>query len=167
MPDRTTPDPKFRPLDDDTTPTAKASKTKPNSSGSTTRTGRKSANDKLRDRLAEFYAGIGGIISTAAMFRGDPNLVAAGTNIGVKSEELADLWLELADTNPKVKQFLESFVEGSSLAGIIIAHVGIILPFLSAQQVIPVQLGEMFLADEAKAARLAFAASMNFSEAGN
>lgn len=150
--------PKIRPLDADESPKTRSESPKVETPKPPPRARRGDAK-QLRDNLERFYATVGGGVATAGVLRGDVGLVASGTNIGTKAAETADAWLELADTNPRIKRFLEAFMEGSAIANLVAAHLSMIVPIVASQGLVPEQVGVMFLSDEAKQTANQFAAA--------
>lgn len=153
--------PKIRPIDADADDTASSEHTRTTPKVPPVdppRSTRRGDSRKLKEALERFYATIGGGVATAGMFTGNIGMVASGTNIATRSDEVSEAWMELADTNPKVKKFLESFMEGSSVANLVAAHLSMVVPLIAAQGIVPAQMGEFFLSEEAKKTAMAFQA---------
>lgn len=87
---------------------------------------------KLKEQVADLYATIG-MVAIAPIDR------LAGTLLVNQSEELAEQWIKLAETNPAVKRALNKLVEAGGWGGIIMAHGMIVLPVLANRGMFPDQ----------------------------
>lgn len=107
---------------------------------------------KLHAAVSRFYSTLGMGMAGFASMSGDVGLAASGVNITSQAEATADAWVELAQANPRVKQALQGFVQGSTMANLIGCHVAMVVPVLATRGVIPGEVATMFLSDEAKQA---------------
>lgn len=106
---------------------------------------------KLHAALVQMYAGVGiGVQGIAMMGGGDVGLAVSGANILSMAESTADAWIELAQQNPKVRATLEGLVTGSAVATLVGCHASMVVPVLASRGVVPGQVANMFLTDDAK-----------------
>lgn len=85
----------------------------------------------LREKLARFYMMIGTIMVPFGRFI--PQLEPIGANLKQFSDEAADAWMDLAEEDPKVKQYLESLVSASGWGNVIGIHFAIFMTAIPAQ----------------------------------
>lgn len=135
---------------------------------------RSSADARIKESLTGMYAMIGSGMSGIGAVQGNAGLYAAGVNVAVQGEGIAEQWLDLADEVPAVRRGLESMLKGGAITVVIMSHVGLVLPALASAGVVPQQVGNMFLTAEAieqaqqfQAAQQAAAAAAAAAAAGN
>lgn len=85
---------------------------------------------KLHEQLTELYVSIGTIAITPL----DP---LAGALFVARSDELAQTWVDLAETNPAVKRALQKLVEAGGWGGVVIAHGMLLFPVLANRGLFP------------------------------
>jgi hypothetical protein len=128
-------------------------------SSAPTRPRRRTKDDTLiLESLTGMYGMIGAGIAGVGQVQGNAGLVAAGINITVQGETLAQQWLDLGAQVPAVRRAMESMIRGGAVSVVVMGNAGIVLPVLSAVGVIPQQLGNVFLAPEAVEAGQAYQA---------
>jgi hypothetical protein len=101
------------------------------------------------ESLTGMYGMVGAGIAGVGQVQGNAGLVAAGVNVTVQGESLAQQWLDLADQVPAVRRSLEAMLKGGAVSVVIMGNAGVILPILSAIGVLPQPVGNMFLTAEA------------------
>lgn len=94
---------------------------------------------KLEQQLAAFYVDIG---IYGGMFTGKRGMLT-GTVISANAGMLAGSWVDLAERDPAVKRALTNLVQSSGWAGVLGAHVAVILPVLAIWGVLPEQMAAM------------------------
>lgn len=85
---------------------------------------------QLHGQLVDLYVSIGTIAVTPI----DP---LAGALFVARSDELAQTWIDLAETNPKVKKALQKLVEAGGWGGVVIAHGMLLMPVLANRGLFP------------------------------
>lgn len=83
---------------------------------------------KLRESIAEWYVGLGMGAATFGAMRRDPGIALAGVNIAHRSEQVADNWIEACRQNPRLRQYVTTFLEAGSVAKLVSAHVMMLAP---------------------------------------
>lgn len=91
--------------------------------------------DGLISNLSEMYAMLGLAVGFADGF--------TGMQIASRSDEMAESWRTLVNTNPKVRKALEKMVTGSGWGTVVTAHVLTVLPILVHHKIVP-DLGSLF-----------------------
>lgn len=87
----------------------------------------------IEDSLVQMYGFLG---MGVAMF--DP---FAGMTITSDAEKLAASWIVLANSNPKVKKFLQKATTGGGIGAVLIAHAMVAVPIALHHGVLPTRLG--------------------------
>lgn len=91
---------------------------------------------KVTPTMMALREGLMGIYTAAQMavfmFDGESALIIENTK-----DKCADAWIELAERDPKVKQFLVRITSGSAWGGVIIAHGMMIIPILAKRGIVP------------------------------
>jgi hypothetical protein len=105
---------------------------------------------KLHEALTRMYTSVGIGMQGVAMMRGDGGLAIAAVNITSVASDTADAWMELAQQNPRVRATLEGLVQGSAVATLAACHVSMVVPVLASRGVVPGELANMFLTEDAK-----------------
>lgn len=116
------------------------------------------ADERIKESLTGMYAMIGSGMSGIGAVQQNAGLYAAGVNVAMQAEGIADNWLDAANEIPAVRRGLESMLKGGAVTVLVMSHVGLILPALAAAGVVPQQVGNMFLAPEAVEQGMAFQA---------
>lgn len=98
----------------------RANNTAPKTSGNMT---------ALRTSLTEMYMFVGMGVTVI-----DPT---DGMTITASAEKLADSWITLANSNPKVKKFLFKITTGGGIGAVIIAHAMVAIPILAHHDMLP------------------------------
>lgn len=88
------------------------------------------AEKKLHKQLTEFYQTIAITVAT-------PLDALGGQLLFHRSEELAENWIVLAKTNPKVKKVIENLLSASGIGTIIVGHAAIVLAVLANRGAFP------------------------------
>lgn len=83
----------------------------------------------LRSSLIEMYMFVGMGVTII-----DP---MDGMTITGSAEKLADSWITLANSNPKVKKFLFKVTTGGGVGAVIIAHLMVMVPILANHDMLP------------------------------
>jgi hypothetical protein len=117
--------------------------------------------------LTGLYGMVGAGVAGVGQVQGNAGFVAAGVNITLQGETLAQQWLAAADQSPAIRRALEGMVKGGAVSAVVMGNIGIILPILAASGVVPQQVGNMFLAPEAIAAAQAFQAAQAQAQTQN
>lgn len=114
------------------TPPGKDEKPRASGAAAATGGGKRAApgSRKLQEQLAELYVSIGTMVVTPV----DP---LAGALFVARSDELAQTWVDLAETNPKVKKALLKLVEAGGWGGVVIAHGMLLFPVLVNRGLFP------------------------------
>jgi hypothetical protein len=119
---------------------------------------RSRGNDKLiLESLTGLYGMIGAGLAGVGQVQGNAGLLAAGVNVTIQGEELAQQWVALGDQVPAVRRAVSVVVMG---------NIGIVLPVLAAAGILPQQVGNMFLHPEAVEAGQAYQAMQAAAAAG-
>lgn len=122
MTDDTKTAPRRVPLDDD-------DKTK----ATTPRRGRVTKSDKIRSSLTDLYNMIGmGALTVDPIY---------GQYVMDQSDAMADAWMEVAESNPKVMGFLTRFTEGAGIGTLVMAHIMLAAPLLARRGIVPAPVG--------------------------
>lgn len=85
---------------------------------------------KLKQQLTDLYVSIGTIAVT-------PIDRLAGVLLVTQAEDLAQTWIDLAETNTAVKKALQKLVEAGGWGGVIVAHGMILMPVLANRGLFP------------------------------
>lgn len=85
---------------------------------------------KLREQLTDLYVSIGTMVVT-------PLDRLAGTLMIASAPDLAQTWVDLAETNPAVKRALQKMVEAGGWGGVVIAHGMLLMPVLANRGLFP------------------------------
>lgn len=83
----------------------------------------------LKSAVADMYRAISLIVMPFDQF--DAMAIANG------ADRLADSWMELAKTDPKVKKFLSKMTQTSSWGAVIVAHSMVAMPILQHHKLLP------------------------------
>jgi hypothetical protein len=95
------------------------------------------ADKKLQAAIVGTYQGIGAGGIGIGMRLGDPGLQGTGLALIESADAISEAWMELADTNPKVKQFLKRATEVSTVGTLVALHLAAAMPLLISRGVIP------------------------------
>jgi hypothetical protein len=87
------------------------------------------ADRKLARSISDMYSSIG--VVTYGLAGQNEALRTTAERFVSQSDTIADEWMKLADSNPRVKRALHSLTEGSALAGVIGVHVACLLPLIA------------------------------------
>jgi hypothetical protein len=115
------------------------------------------ADKKLAANIANMYQGAGAAVAGLGMARQDIGLVGSGSALIEQSEAISEAWLDLCDSNPKVKQVLIRMTEVSSVGVLVGLHVSVAIPVLVTRGIIPEQFASA--AQQAATANAAAAAA--------
>jgi hypothetical protein len=98
---------------------------------------------------------LGSARATGAQPQGDEGIKGVGTMMFNNADAAALAWLDLADQNPKVKQWLQRVTEASAVGSLVAVHMAMVFPLLVDRGVIPgpaaAVAGMMFTAQGAAA----------------
>lgn len=90
---------------------------------------------QLKGQVAELYVTIGMMVVT-------PIDRLAGMLIVKQADDIAEQWIELAETNASVKNALLKLVEVGGWGGVVMAHGMILLPVLANRGLFPDQMAQ-------------------------
>jgi hypothetical protein len=110
------------------------------------------------ESLTGLYGMVGAGIAGTGQIQGNAGLVAAGVNVTLQGEMLAEQWLALGEQVPAVRRALEGMLQTGAVSVVVMGNIGIALPILAASGVVPQQVGNMFLRDDAIEAGKAYQA---------
>jgi hypothetical protein len=128
---------------------------------------RSRGNDKLiLESLTGLYGMIGAGLAGVGQVQGNAGLLAAGVNVTIQGEELAQQWVALGDQVPAVRRALEGMLQTGAVSVVVMGNIGIVLPVLAAAGILPQQVGNMFLHPEAVEAGQAYQAMQAAAAAG-
>lgn len=129
---------------------------------------RSRGNDKLiLESLTGLYGMVGAGIAGVGQVQGNAGLIAAGVNVTIQGEDLAQQWVALGDQVPAVRRALEGMLQTGAMSVVVMGNIGVILPLLAAAGILPQQVGNMFLHPDAVEAGQAFQAMQAAAAAAN
>ena len=104
------------------------------STGST----RRSPQDrKLQEAISGTYQLASMSLMAVGYRLGDNGVAGSAVAMAEQSDALAELWMDLADRNPKIKAALRRFTEASAASALVAAHVPIVAPLLIDRGILP------------------------------
>lgn len=99
---------------------------------------RRTPNDrKLGESVEGLYQVIGASLTGIGLRVNDAGLANAGVATIERAEVISEAWLDLADSNPKVKSALLKLTEVSSVGVLVGLHLTIALPILIDRKIVP------------------------------
>lgn len=110
----------------------------------------------ILESLTGMYGMVGAGVAGIGQIQGNAGLVAAGVNVTLQGETLAQQWLDLGEQVPAVRSALEGMLKGGAVSVVIMGNAGVAIPVLAALGIIPAPVGNMFLAPEAVEAGQAY-----------
>lgn len=110
---------------------------------------RSPADKKLQVSIAQGYGYIGmALMGIGTRFK-DSGLANTGVATINGAEAVSEAWMNAADSNPKVKQFLMQATQVGTIGALVGCHVAMAMPLLIDRGVIPVEVAAMAASEAA------------------